>query len=173
MRTVPDAYSQCMYQLLTRMLRISISFWCVCSTCFRELNSVETLVPDAYAQCRHQFLTRMFSARISSWRTRSECVWVPDPYAQRSHKGRIMRARHSIFSMIFKALKTAKIFKNSYTVDINKWYQKLHKQIFCSNSKKSLLKIWLSTRVWTFAAPNRPLNTLKFLFYFNPKVTLS
>ena len=89
----------------------------------------------------------MLSKRISSWRACSACAWVPDPYAQRVHKGRSMRVRNSIFSTIFKVPKTAKILKNRY------WHQHMvskasqKKNFFVQTQKKSLLKTRLSIRI--------------------------
>jgi len=165
------------------MLSMRISSWCVCS--------VHASVPDPYAQGAHQFLmrmlsmfwrdcalsgistlTRMLSARTSSWLVCSANASVPDPYAQRAHKGRSMRVRNSIFSTIFKVPKTAKILKNRY------WHQHMvskasqKKFFFVQTKKKSLLKIRLSIRVRNFAAPNEPLNIFLKTFYFNPKVAL-
>ncbi len=133
------------HQFLTRRLSARISSWPVCSGyasvpyaysqhVLKGLRSVHALVPDAYAQCTHQFLTRMLSARISSWRACSACAWVPDPYAQRAHKGRSMRVKSSIF-LVFKVPKTAKILKNRY------WHQQMvskasRKKFFLHKLKK-------------------------------------
>ncbi len=67
---------------------------------------------DAHAEHARQELMRMLRVRISSWRARSGCASVPDPYAQRAHKGRNMRVRNLIFLIIFKVPKTSKIFQN-------------------------------------------------------------
>ncbi len=124
-------HAQCTHQFLTRMLSVRISSW--------RAYSVHASVPDAHAQCTHQFLTRMLrvyqmnmwkigklmrllSMRVRNWcvcsgcasvfATCSGCASVPDPSAQRAHKGRSMRIRNSIFSIIFKLPKTSKIKKN-------------------------------------------------------------
>jgi hypothetical protein len=48
-----------------------------------------------------------------------------------------MRGKEFKFSVIDKVHKTAKIKK--FTIDSNKWSQKLHKKnLFCPNSKKSI-----------------------------------
>ncbi len=67
---------------------------------------------DAHAVHARQEPMRMLRVRISSCRARSGCASVPDPYAQRAHKGRSMRGRNSIFLLIFKVPKTSKNFKN-------------------------------------------------------------
>ena len=53
---------------------------------------------DAHADYAHKELMHML--RFAS---------IPDPYAQRAHKGRSMLVRNSIFSIIFKLPKTSKI----------------------------------------------------------------
>ncbi len=67
-----------------RMLSLHVRNWCVRSR-FASL-------PDMHAQRAHQFLTQR---------------------AQRAHKGRSMRIRNKIFSIIFKVPKTAKIKQNA------------------------------------------------------------
>jgi hypothetical protein len=92
---------------------------------------------DAHAEHARQELMRMLRVRISSWRARSGCASVPDPYAQRAHKGRSMRVRNSIFLIIFKVPKTSKNFKNLC------WRLQMvskasgKKNFFCPNSKKN------------------------------------
>ncbi len=123
---VPDTYAQYTHQFLTRMLSACISSWHICS--------VHTPVPDANAQSTHQFLTRMLSARacwngknwcacwactedikhmfkmsIISWRVRSVHSSVPDPYAQRAHKGWSMHIRKSKYLKCLKHQKIKKI----------------------------------------------------------------
>jgi hypothetical protein len=78
----------------------------------KGLRSVHRLVPDANAQYAHQFLIRTCwgytkltfekCESISSWHAHLACAAVPDSYAQCAHKGRRMRIRNSIFSIIFK-----------------------------------------------------------------------
>jgi hypothetical protein len=97
---VPDSYARRIHQFLARMLIIYTS------------------VPDTHAQCTHQFLSRMLrvhtmniwkigklmcmlSMHVRNWCIWSGCASVPDPYAQRAHKGRSMRVRNSIFSIIW------------------------------------------------------------------------
>jgi hypothetical protein len=41
----PDAYAQCTHKFLTRMLRVRISSWCVCSACFEGTALCQALVP--------------------------------------------------------------------------------------------------------------------------------
>ncbi len=122
--SIPDPYAQGAHQFLMRMLSM---FWRDCA-----LSGISTLTRMLSARTS---LTRMLSKRISSWRACSASAWVPDPYAQRAHKGRSMRVRNSIFSTIFKVPKTAKILKNRY------WHQHMVskaslKNFFCPNSKK-------------------------------------
>ncbi len=175
-----DAYAQHTHQFLTRMLRVRISSWCICSAFFEGnalcaristwcVCSVHASIPyahaegkqnehlkntktDAHAEHACQELMRMLRVRISSWRARSGCASVPDPYAQRAHKGRRMRLRNSIFF-----IKHRKILKIS--VDAYKWSQKLlrKKFFFAQTQKKIHLKNTLSIRVRNFAPPNEPL----------------
>jgi hypothetical protein len=105
---VPDPYAQCTHQFLTRMLGPCISSWRVYSS--------YTSVPDTHAQCTHQFLSRMLRVHtLNIWKigklmctltmhVRNWCIWcasVPDPCAQRTQKGRSMRLRNLIFSIIW------------------------------------------------------------------------
>jgi hypothetical protein len=72
---------------------------------------------DVHAEHARKELMRMVSSAYAS---------VPDPHAQRAHKGWSMCVRNSIFSV--KVPKTAKIKK--ITIDGEKLYQKLHKKFF-------------------------------------------
>ncbi len=132
---VPDAYAQCTHQFLTRMLSVRISSWRACSvhasSSWRAC-SVHASIPCAHAkgiQNEHLKigkLTLMLSMRVRNWCVCSGCASVPDPYAQRAHKGWSMRKRNSICSIILKYLKH------------RKWSQKLHKKKnFCPNSKQN------------------------------------
>ena len=125
---------------------------------------------DAHPERARQELMRTLSIRISSWRACSACVWVPDPYAQRAHKGRSMCVRNSIFSKIFKVPKTAQILKNRYCHQHMVPKASKKKKFFVQTQKKSVLKIRLSIRVRNFGAQNEPLNIIKTNFYFNPTV---
>jgi hypothetical protein len=91
--SVPDSYAQQTHQFLTRMLRVRISSWCVCSSFFEgnalcaristwRVISVHAPVPESYAQRTHQFLTRMISARISSWHACSVHQSIPYSHAE-------------------------------------------------------------------------------------------
>ncbi len=66
--SVPDACPQCTHQFLTRMLRVRICSWFVCSG--------YASVPDPYAQGTHQFLIR-----INTWRICLVYAPVPDLYS--------------------------------------------------------------------------------------------
>ncbi len=104
---LPYSYAQHTHQFLTRMLSACIIS---CRSC-----SVHASIPYAHAEgiqnehlknwktdAEHarKELMHMVKVRISSWRARSECPSVPDPYAQRAHKGRSMHVRNSIFLLI-------------------------------------------------------------------------
>ncbi len=129
---VPDAYTQCTHQFLTRMLSVRISCWCACS--------MHASVSDAHDQCMRGFLTRMLRVykmniwkiwklmRMLSMHVRNLWIWsgcasVPDAHACKEF---------NIFHKYLKHWKFKKI-KN----DTDKWYQKLHEIFFCPNSKKS------------------------------------
>ncbi len=115
---VPDSYAQRTHQFLTRMLSARISSWSASIPYARaegiQNEQLKNRKTDAHAEHSRKKLMRMLRVRISSWRARSGCESVPDPYAQRAHKGRSMRVRNSIFLMIFKVPKTSKILKNLY-----------------------------------------------------------
>ncbi len=72
--SIPDTYAQGTHQFLTRMLRVRISSWRVCS-----VNPVP--VPDP-AQRTHQFLARMLSVHIRSWHASPVQVSVPYVHAE-------------------------------------------------------------------------------------------
>jgi hypothetical protein len=156
--SVPDPYAQGTHQS-----------WCVFSACFEgtalchalvpwRICSVHAPVPDSYAQ-----------RSISSWHASSACARVPDPYAQRAHKGRSMRVRNSVFSIIFKVPKTAKILKNRYGHQQMDSKASRKRKKNSPNSKKSLLNIRLSICVRNFAAPNEPLNIYIYKIILTPK----
>ena len=88
--SVPDSYAQRTHQFLTRMLRVHIGSWCLCSAFFEgnalcacintwRVCSVHAPVPNLYAQHMHK---RMLNAHISSWRACSVQASFPYTHAE-------------------------------------------------------------------------------------------
>ncbi len=69
---------------------------------------------DAHTEHVRQKLMRMVRVGISSCCACSVYASVPDPYAQRAHKGQSVRVRKSNFLIILKYIKQQKL-QNRYS----------------------------------------------------------
>jgi hypothetical protein len=93
---VPYSYAQCTHQFLTCMLSACISSWPLCSVHASipyahaegiQNEHLKNRKTDAHAKHARKELMHMLRVRICSWHAGSGCASVPDPYAQRAHKG--------------------------------------------------------------------------------------